>query len=195
MSAGTGASPEEPLLPKVASGDPLAMEACIDRYGGLVWSAAQRFSRSRTEAEDATQDVFLALWTSASSFDPAKASERTFVAMIVRRRLIDRRRADSRRPPVAIAGDQELSAIPSDAHVQLERMPEASRAIAALDSLPDDRQKVVRLAVLEGLTHDEIATATGLPLGTVKSHVKRGLAAVRDAVLGDASARAAKVTR
>ena len=71
------------------------MQACMDRFGGLVWSLARRVTRSTAEADDAVQEIFVDLWRSASRFDPSIANETTFVAMIARRRLIDRGRRRS----------------------------------------------------------------------------------------------------
>ena len=85
------------ILQRVAAGDTEAVAACIDRFGGLVWSLARRFLDRPTEAEDAVQEIFIELWKSASRFDPSIASETTFVAMIARRRLIDRQRKLGRR--------------------------------------------------------------------------------------------------
>src|SRR5215813_5986353 len=89
-------APELALLARVASGDRGAVRDCIARYGGLVWSIARRFEGA--DAEDAVQEIFLDLWKSAARFDPRIASESAFVAMITRRRLIDRRRTRRRRP-------------------------------------------------------------------------------------------------
>src|SRR5215813_10857739 len=92
------------LLARVAGGDPGAVRDCLARYGGLVWSIARRFEGG--DAEDAVQEIFLDLWRSAARFDPQIASEPAFVAMIARRRLIDRRRTRQRRPITeAIAAD------------------------------------------------------------------------------------------
>src|SRR5678816_3425476 len=85
------------LLGRVAAGVPGAVDECIARYGGLVWTLARRFSSNSADAEDATQEIFLDLWRSAARFDPIAASETTFVALIARRRLIDRRRRRQRR--------------------------------------------------------------------------------------------------
>ncbi|MHC4784427.1 MAG: RNA polymerase sigma factor, partial [Planctomycetota bacterium] len=87
----------ESLLQRVAAGDMAAMQECIDEYGGLIWSLARRFCPSPAEAEDAVQEVFIALWENASRFDDSKGTEVTFVAMIARRRLIDSGRKHQRR--------------------------------------------------------------------------------------------------
>lgn len=77
----------EPLLPRIASGDRDAVAACLDRYPSLVWSPARRFTNSRTDAEDAVQEISIDLWSNAGRFDGGKTSETTFVALLARRRL------------------------------------------------------------------------------------------------------------
>src|SRR6478672_262781 len=89
---------QEPmLLPQVAQGNPVAIRACLDRYGGLVWGIARRFFGANADAEDAVQEAFLDLWRSAGRYDPKVSSEPVFVALIARRRFIDRRRRTQRR--------------------------------------------------------------------------------------------------
>lgn len=167
------------LLQRVAGGDTQAMRECIDRYGGLVWSLARRTNPTETEAEDAVQDIFIDIWRSAGRFDPAVASETTFVAMIARRRLIDRRRRAGREPGREPIGDPEAAA--GDGHAPREDVrEEASLASRALESLSPEQQRVLRLSIFQGLSHERIARATGIPLGTVKTHARRGLLRVRE---------------
>ena len=92
---------EASILSRVASGDPTAVEQCIARYGGLVWTIARKLSPTLADAEDAVQEVFVQLWQQAKRFDPSCGSEATFVTMIARRRLIDRLRKLQRRPTPA----------------------------------------------------------------------------------------------
>jgi RNA polymerase sigma-70 factor (ECF subfamily) len=167
------------LLQSVSTGDPDAVRACIDRFGALVWSLSRRFSPSPSDAEDAAQEIFVELWKSAGRFDPTVASEATFVAMIARRRLVDRQRRRQRRldteplpelPPAAEEGSS-----PSG-----ERAAEATLAARAVAQLRPEQQKVLLLATYHGLSHEEIASATGMPLGTVKAHARRGLIKVRE---------------
>ena len=75
----------ESLLEKIASGHRSAVSDCVNRYGGLVWSLARRFTATQADAEDAVQEIFISLWKSAERFDSSKSSEMTFVAMIARR--------------------------------------------------------------------------------------------------------------
>jgi RNA polymerase sigma-70 factor (ECF subfamily) len=166
------------VLPRIAAGDEGAVEECLERYGGLVWSIARRLSASPVDAEDAVQDVFIELWQKAERFDATKASEKTFIAMIARRRLIDRLRRSSRRPEVALP-DEDWALPADDADRRMEASVEAALAARTLAKLKPEQQKVLHLSIKLGLTHREIADATGMPIGTVKSHIFRGLAEVR----------------
>lgn len=174
--------PQDLLLTRIAAGDQSAVPACVDRYGPLVWTLAQRRLRNSADAEDAVQEVFIDLWRSADRFDPRIAEEITFVAMIARRRLIDRVRKDARLPTVAsLDGHDAQPAVDPGGPVgnKLEVGEEARIAGEHLGQLPPDAQRVLRLAIYDGLSHGEIAARTALPLGTVKSHIRRGLETLR----------------
>jgi RNA polymerase sigma-70 factor (ECF subfamily) len=171
----------EILLPRVASGDPAAVEACLDRYGGLVWSLARRMCPGKDEAEDAVQEIFIEVWRNAGRYDPSLASEATFIAMIARRRLIDRRRRAARRPQENALAEESLQS----SGVALVDSPaamseEATIARDALAELSDEQQRVLQLSIFFGQSHERIARTTGLPLGTVKTHARRGLIRIRD---------------
>lgn len=171
----------EPVLPEVARGDRAAVQRCMARYGALVWSIARRFSPTSADAEDATQEIFLDLWRSAARFDPLRGSERVFVTMIARRRLIDRMRSQKARREHEIGGlDDEAAQVGIDARV--DRCAEADIARAALEELPQEQRKVIQLSIVDGLSHGEIAARSGLPLGTVKTLIRRGLIRVRQAL-------------
>lgn len=181
----------EPLLQRVASGDAVAVQECLDRYGGLVWSLARRFCSNREEAEDAAQEVFIEIWNKAKRYDPTLSSEITFIAMIARRRLIDRGRRRQR--ALQVEAIDEDSNFPTEDQAQelVDVGDEADKAAKALQRLRPDEQKVLKLAIYEGLSHDQIAKITTLPLGTVKTHLRRGLARVRE-MLGVDPATVAK---
>lgn len=173
--------PEACLLARIAEGDERAVEQCIDAYGGLVWTIARRLSPSPAEAEDAVQEVFIQLWQSAGRYDPQRCSEKSFVAMIARRRLIDRLRRSQSRPPTRPM-DPQVDEPVSRHHLQIEQGLEASAALRALKQLQPKQRKVLLLSIHEGLSHGEIASATRMPLGTVKSYISRGLAHVRQSM-------------
>lgn len=155
------------------------MREAIERYSPLIWSVARGFFPDRSMAEDTVQEVFIDLWKSADRFDPERSSEVNFVATVARRRLIDRRRRMARQPD---AEDFELASDKGSEDRGLDRLEiedEAHRAQAALGRLKPEQRKLLELSVLHGWTHPQIAESEGLPLGTVKSHIKRGLDQVR----------------
>jgi len=168
----------ESILERVARGDQQAVRQCIDEFGGLVWAIARRMTRSRADAEDAVQEIFVDVWRSASRFDAAQGSEKVFVTTIARRRLIDRIRRG--RMNAFMDGEEMLEdlrfAEPGNGG---EIRAEAEQAAKVVARLRPDQRKVLRLGLLEGLTHSEIASATGMPLGTVKTQMRRGLIQVR----------------
>ncbi len=174
------ASPDSPLLVRIARNDLSAVQPCLEQHGPLVWSLARRMTSNSADAEDAVQDIFASVWRSAGRFDPTRASETAFVAMIARRRLIDRIRA-SRREREGRSFEVQLDALPT-LGASAETCVEARRAAQLLESLPEERRRVLRLALIEGLTHAQIAERLEMPLGTVKSHARRGLAALREAL-------------
>jgi RNA polymerase sigma-70 factor (ECF subfamily) len=180
----------ESLLKRVAAGDMSAMQECLDEYGGLVWSLARRFCASPADAEDAVQEVFIALWENAGRFDESKGAEVTFVAMIARRRLIDSGRKTQRRQAAMERAREQHREDADSFEEKIATSDEAEQAMEALERLSPDQQKVLKLAIHRGLTHDEIAQTTGLPLGTVKTHARRGLIRIRE-LLADAESEKA----
>ena len=167
------------VLQRIASGDPAAVRECIEQYGPLVWSLARRLSRTASDAEDATQEIFLDIWRSAGRFDASQGSDKVFIAMIARRRLIDRLRKKSAEPPMESADVLESVAW-SDPGTSSEISLEAEQAARALAELRPEHRQVLELGLLHGLSQSEIAARLGLPLGTVKSFMRRGLIRVRE---------------
>lgn len=169
----------EPVLERVASGGNHAAEAMLDRFGGLVWTLARRFCPDRSEAEDAVQEIMADVWNSVRQgrYDPSKGSEATFVATIARRRLIDRIRKKKVQTG-ELAGDiAEAGPAPRPAP---ELGEQARMAAEVMGELTEAQQLAIRMAVLHGLTHEQVAEATGMPLGTVKTHIRRGLIRMRE---------------
>lgn len=172
----------EPILPQIADGRVYAVDECIRRYNGVVWSLARRWSATEQDAEDAVQEIFMDLWKSAARFDAQLGSEITFITTIARRRLIDRGRKRGRAPRIDSLEEPEI--LPSEAVPDVvEVADEAALVTRALADLRPAQRQVLELSLVEGQTHQQIAETTGLPLGTVKSNARRGLSRVR-AMLG-----------
>lgn len=169
------------LLERVARGDAAAVPLLLDEYGPLVWSIARK-QVGPDAAEDVVQEVFVQLWKSAHRYDRERASEATYVTTIARRHAIDHRRRIGGRPEVAEL--EEETPAEDRALEGVELIDEARVAAEVLAQLRPEQQEVLRLAIVEGLTHAQIAEVTRLPLGTVKSHARRGLERVRSMLEG-----------
>ncbi|GJM23061.1 MAG: RNA polymerase [Planctomycetota bacterium] len=166
------------LLERIAAGDDAAVGETLDRYGGLVSNLARRYCPN-ADVDDAVQDVFISVWRDAARFDPARAKETTFVAMIARRRLIDRlRRTGPRVDTEALESAPEPTA--PTVNDPAELADELDRVRAVVGNLDREHQHLLELTVCEGLSHSQAAEHLALPLGTVKSRVRRGLARIRE---------------
>lgn len=174
------------VLQRMGTGDQTAVDDCMSAYGNLVWSLALRLTGSRSDAEDATQEIFLELWRCADRFDPSKASEAGFIAMLARRRLIDMMRKKGRQPLTEELPIEDLFGGSDDpAGASQAGMDAVSiAATQALGQLRPEQKQVIELSVYHGMSHDEISTKINMPLGTVKTHARRGLIKLRE-MLGD----------
>ena len=172
-------SSETSLLERIAEGDRSAVALCIQRYSGLVWSLARRFIANPADAEEAVQDVFMAVWSGAASFDAARAGEATWISMVARRRLIDRARKEYREPERESLAHVEhrLSAHGQEA---IEASAESRRVMQVIEAMEPQQREVIRCSTWLGMTHAAIAEELNLPLGTVKSHLRRGLSRIRE---------------
>ena len=153
----------------------------MDAYGNLVWSLARRFLRNSADAEDAVQDIFIDLWSSASRFDQAVASEVAFVSTIARRRLIDRLRQQTRRPGMDSMDDEEFGEIRQPSVLgTMEAESDVAVVERVMATMEPAHRQILSLSLYEGYSHSEIAERMNLPLGTVKTRVRRGLIYIRD---------------
>jgi RNA polymerase sigma-70 factor (ECF subfamily) len=166
------------VLTRIAQGDSRALRECIDQFGSLVWAIARRLTRTRADAEDAVQEIFTDLWRSASRFDASQGSEKVFIATIARRRLIDRLRRSAAQGSTDSIDDVETLTW-TDSGNKAETCAEAQTAARAVMQLRPEQRQVLELGLLQGLSHSEIADALKMPLGTVKTMMRRGLIQVR----------------
>jgi RNA polymerase sigma-70 factor (ECF subfamily) len=167
------------ILERVAAGDTAAVGECLDRYGDLVWSLARRYLRNAADAEDAVQDIFIDIWGSSARYDRNIASEVAFISTIARRRLIDKIRAAERRPLMDSLDDDEGTPIDPGIPATVEDDTEVSIVERVLAEMDPEHQRVLSMSLYEGYSHSEIAERLSLPLGTVKTRVRRGLIHIR----------------
>ncbi len=178
MNAALYSTKHNPILPRIANGEPNAFEDFINAYGNLVWSIAKKFARNAEDAEDAVQEVFMEIWQNAERFDETKASEVTFISLIARRRLIDRVRKIYRQPNFQSIEDT-FETQPNVFEHEILTNIEAKKAVQAMQKVRPEQRELMMLTIFEGMSHGEIAEKTKLPLGTVKTHIRRGFDSVR----------------
>jgi len=182
------------LLLAVAEQDAAAEAAFAQLYqalAGRVHALALRILRDGAAAEEVVEDCFWQVWRQAARFDPARGCAEAWVLTLARSRALDAYRARSREREDTVSLDalqDDGFEPPEDAEQDATHLLEASRHHAALHAallqLAAQPRQLLALAFFRGLTHDEIAAQTGLPLGTVKSHIRRALGALKP-LLGD----------
>ncbi len=174
------ATAEADLAAAFRAGDDTVLRQAYDRYGPLVYRVALGILRSIADAEDVTQTTFVSAWQGRNTFDPAAGTLAGWLVGIARRRAIDQLRVAGREQR---SEDAARTALEYDGRVETRPSPEqvVDRVVVAdeLERLPAVQRKILELAFFDDLTHAQIAALTGLPLGTVKSHLRRGLLRLR----------------
>jgi len=140
-----------------------------------------RFCAEPTEAEGGWQEVFIDLWKHAGRFQAQRGSEAAFVTTIARRRLIDRLRKHGRQVSVTELS-MEITADQPSVENGLQSREESERICQAMQQLKAEERQVLELALLQGCSQQEISTCLDMPLGTVKSHARRGIQRLKDLV-------------
>ena len=181
-------SPPDSLLDELAllvedmrHGDESALESLYDATVGKLYALASAILRHADDAEEVVCATYAQAWEGASSYDGQRGNVLGWLLMICRSRALDllrkRRASIETQDPTAI----DLAAAQFDQPEDLlSLMQQNSRVRAALAALPVERRQLVSLAFLRDLSHHEIATHTGIPLGTVKSHLRRALLQLRE---------------
>jgi len=169
------------LLARVAEGDQGGFAALYRRRSTLIYSLLVRMLVNEMEAQEVMQDAFVQIWRRAHQFDPGRSSPMAWMIMIARGLAMDRLRARSRRKAGHSAYEREIASLELEikGRQQPDRDELADVCASALNQLPDEQAHAVQLAFIRGWTHEEIAHATGEPLGTVKARIRRGLQALR----------------
>ncbi|HZW26887.1 MAG TPA: sigma-70 family RNA polymerase sigma factor [Trueperaceae bacterium] len=168
------------LARSLARGDETALRHLYERHGGVVLALATRMLGSREEAEEVLHDTFYRLWLNAARFDPDRAAVRTYLYALARNLCLSRLRARRARPLQADL-DEHGPAYQVAMSTDPDPVPAllAGRALAALD---EGERLLVEEAFFGGWSHSELAERHALPLGTVKSRIKRALAKMRGAL-------------
>lgn len=169
------------ILQRIAQGDKSAVRDCLDTYGRVVWDLAQKFTNTREDAEDLVQEVFIDIWKNAARFDATKSPEWVFVKMIARRRIIDFLRKTYRRPQT-VNFEEALEGQANDDYRKLNVHLDIKSVTGVLNKLKAQEFRLIHLSIYGGMSHSEIAQMVGLPIGTVKSNIRRGLKKLRNSL-------------
>ena len=167
-------------MARVAAGDRAALRIVYQATSAKLFGVCLRILKDRSEAEDVLQDVYVTVWRKAASFDPSRASPITWLVAIARNRSIDRLRAGavSRRMDPIDAADEVSDPAPA-ALEQVEAAEQSGRLRTCLQELEERQSAAIRSAFLDGTTYEELAARMGVPLGTMKSWIRRGLLKLR----------------
>lgn len=171
--------PDEEVSAAFAKGEDWALAEAYRRWSAHVYRFAIRRLEEPVDAEDVTQQVFVKAWQGRGRFDPERGQVAAWLLGIARYTVADtfaardRQRRLAERTAIRTASDNE----PRE---ESDRIADAMVVRAGMTALADAQRRVLRLAFYDGLTHVQIAQRLQLPLGTVKSHIRRGLRQLRD---------------
>lgn len=161
------------LLERIVRKDESALATLYDRYSGLVYSESLRILRDTGAAEEILQDLFLQIWRTAEKFDPQRGSLPGWLLVAARNRSISRLRRRDSRPNDELTETSVV--LPCNLETTAVQNQLLGRVKNALNSLPNGQREAIELAYFEGMSHSEIASHTGAPLGTVKTWIRTAM--------------------
>ncbi|HEX6365740.1 MAG TPA: sigma-70 family RNA polymerase sigma factor [Agromyces sp.] len=174
--AGSEPADDGVLVAGFRAGDDRALREAYARWGALVFRLALRSLGDRADAEDVTQQVFISAWRGRAGFDPARSALGAWLVGITRHRIADAHEARARRQRLGDTLAAEAAASPPVHDDDLAERAMVAEELERLDPVP---RRVMRLAFFDQLSHTEIAETLDLPVGTVKSHIRRSLMRMR----------------
>ncbi|UOM34133.1 sigma-70 family RNA polymerase sigma factor [Acuticoccus sp. I52.16.1] len=169
----------EQLLGKTALGDRRAFEALYEKSNAKLFALCLRILQDKAEAEDAMQDAYVKIWRYAERYAASRASASTWMIAITRNQCIDRLRT-KRAPGAALDAAENVADAAMRPDQKALAGDEAQRLIDCINGLGDADGRMVRIAYFGGVTYKALAERDGTPLGTVKSRMRRALAALKE---------------
>lgn len=174
-----GAAALVDLLDRIGAGDQSSLKSLYEATSAKLFGVILRILIERGEAEDVLQEVYITVWRKAAEFDATRASPITWMVTIARNRAIDRLRAKGSRPTTTLDAAAEVRDTAPAADTLIDTATDARRISAALGTLDPKHAAIIRSAYFEGLTYESLSEREGVPVGTLKSWVRRGLMRMR----------------
>lgn len=169
------------VLQRIAGGDKSAVRESVDIYGNLIWAIAKKFTDSKVEAELAVQEIFQDIWRKALYFDVAMSDEKTWVALVARRRLINSLSKNEQCSGAETMNENFRSESDKTAkHLQI--YAEIRQSINALKTLNAAQKQILEMSVCDGISPNEISKKTGLTVAEIRLSVNGGLREIRKLV-------------
>lgn len=168
-------------LGRIPDGDRAALQTLYRLTSAKLFGVCLRILNDRSEAEDVLQEVYLTVWNKAAAFDETRASPITWLVAIARNRAIDRARSGAsarRSEPIEAAAD--VADPGASAFESLASAQQQERLKSCLDEIEERQSLAIKAAFMGGFTYEELAERSGVPLGTMKSWIRRGLAKLRE---------------
>nr|WP_281378019.1 sigma-70 family RNA polymerase sigma factor [Chiayiivirga flava] len=178
------------MLQRIRAREQAALSELYERTSSQVYTTAFNMLRDPNDAEEVVGDVYQQVWEKVESYDPARGRVIAWLLTQAWTRAIDRQRRERRHSRVLHLDSTDMASVPDDtlSSARLIDALDAESAVGkAFDRLSAAQREMVALAFYEDLSHPEIAERTGMAIGTVKSHIRRGLAALRKALGGGRS--------
>ena len=184
--------PDSALVARVGEGDDRALGLLYDRHAPMVFSVTRAITGSEPDAEEVAEAVFLHLWKNPTQFDPGRGSLRTYLTTVARSRARDRvrtrrRQREALERSAAVSGGDFAAPVSNpgaDPEGEVVRREARAQLSGLLERLSHEQREAVELAYFAGMTQSEIAEELGVPLGTVKTRIRDGMARLRDVVKG-----------
>lgn len=176
------------LLERIVAKEREALSVLYDRFSKLLYGIILAVVRDTDDAEDILQEVFIQIWKSAATYQPALGSPKTWLVRMAHNRAIDllrSKRYKQKKSEVATLNDTEQEFRPPAEYVEDSTWREtvhreqSVQISSALAHLPNEQRSLIEMAFLKGYTHQEIAQETGIPLGTVKTRIRSGMQGLR----------------
>ena len=174
------------LLQRIVARDPTAVAGLYDRHSTVVFAVIMRILRDRADAEDVLQEVFVRVWTRATTYDERLGTPLAWLIRMARNRAIDRLRAKRTRSdidgvePSEPADPQRAVSTAASPEALAENRERTHTIRGALSALPPEQRDLIAAAFFDGYTHSELAARFQLPLGTVKTRIRAGMLAMRE---------------